>query len=31
MTYHGLKISREKIAEFCRKNHINKNGVRALL
>ncbi len=24
MTYHGIEIPREKIAEFCRKNHIKK-------
>ncbi len=24
MTYHGIEISREKLAEFCRKNHIRR-------
>jgi len=24
MTYHGLEIPREKIAKFCRQNHIKK-------
>jgi len=24
MTYHGLNIPQEKIAEFCRQNHIKK-------
>jgi len=24
MTYHGLEIPKDKIAEFCRKNHIKK-------
>lgn len=24
MTYHGIEIPREKLAEFCRRNHIRK-------
>jgi len=24
MTYHGIEIQKDKIAEFCRKNHIKK-------
>ena len=24
MTYHGIKISKDRIAEFCRVNHIRK-------
>ncbi|HAZ28057.1 TPA: nucleotidyltransferase [Candidatus Acetothermia bacterium] len=24
MTYHGIEMPREKLAEFCRRNHIRK-------
>lgn len=24
MTYHGIELPREKLAEFCRRNHIQK-------
>ncbi|HNR98440.1 MAG TPA: nucleotidyltransferase family protein [Planctomycetota bacterium] len=27
MTYHGIEMPREKLAEFCRKNHIRRLSI----
>ncbi len=27
MTYHGIEMLREKLAEFCRKNHIRRLSI----